>query len=72
MQVRELPRGGQSCIYGNVVDVPTDVNSTVSVLRSPIKADLHDTNFWHGLLEFWPADFRLHDNYCFRYRAINL
>ncbi len=32
MQVRELPRGGQLSIHGNVINVPADVNSTVSVL----------------------------------------
>ncbi len=36
MQVRELPRGGQLSIHGNVVNVPADVNSTVSVLSRPI------------------------------------
>ena len=36
MQVRELPRGGQLSIHGNVVNVPADVNSTVSVLPRPI------------------------------------
>ena len=36
MQVRQLPRGGQLSIHGNVVNVPADVNSTVSVLPTPI------------------------------------
>ena len=36
MQVRELPSGGQLSIQGNVVNVPADVNSTVSVLPRPI------------------------------------
>ncbi len=36
MQVHKLPRGGQLSIYGNVVNVPADVNSTVSVLPRPI------------------------------------
>ena len=36
MQVRELPSGGQLSIHGNVVSVPADVNSTVSVLPRPI------------------------------------
>ena len=36
MQVRELPRGGQLSIHGNVVNVPADVNSTVSILPQPI------------------------------------
>ncbi len=36
MQVRELPRGGQLSIHGNVVNVPADVSSTVSVLPRPI------------------------------------
>ncbi len=36
MQVRELPRGGQLSIHGNVVNVPADVNSTVSVLPRPV------------------------------------
>ena len=29
MQIHELPRGGQF-IHGNIVNVPADVNSTVS------------------------------------------
>ncbi|CAB3987819.1 ATP-dependent DNA helicase PIF1 [Paramuricea clavata] len=36
MQLRELPSGGQLSIQGNVVNVPADVNSTVSVLPRPI------------------------------------
>ena len=32
MQVRELPSGGQLSIHGSVVNVPADVNSTVTVL----------------------------------------
>ena len=31
MQIRELPRGGQLHIHGNVVNVPADANSTVNV-----------------------------------------
>ena len=37
MQLRELPRGGQISIHGNVVNIPTNVNTTVSVL--PRKQD---------------------------------
>ena len=36
MLVRELPRGGQLYIHGNVVNVPADVNSTVSTLPRSI------------------------------------
>ena len=36
MQIRELPRGGQLSIHGNVVNVPADVNSTVSTLPGSI------------------------------------
>ena len=36
MQIRELPRGGQLSIHGNVVNVPSDVNSTVQTLPGPI------------------------------------
>ena len=36
MQIRELPRGGQLSIHGNVVNVPSDVNSTVQCLPRPI------------------------------------
>ena len=36
MRVRELPSGGQLSIHGNVVNIPADVNSTVSVLPRPI------------------------------------
>lgn len=32
MQIRELPRGGQLGINGNVVNVPADVNKTVRVI----------------------------------------
>ena len=35
MQIRELPRG-QLLIHGNVVNVPSDVNSTVHTLSRPI------------------------------------
>ena len=36
MQVRELPSGGQLSIHGSVVNVPADVNSTVTVLPRPV------------------------------------
>ena len=37
MQIRELPlRGGQLSIQGNIVNVPSDVNSTVHSLPRPI------------------------------------
>ena len=36
MQIRELPRGGQLSIHGNVVNVPADVSSTVTTLPRPI------------------------------------
>ena len=36
IRVRELPRGGQLSIHGNVVNVPADVNSTVSTLPRSI------------------------------------
>lgn len=32
MQLRELPRGGQLSVRGNVVNVPSDVNTTVNML----------------------------------------
>ena len=32
MQIHELPRGGQLTIHGNIVNVPSDVNSTVHYL----------------------------------------
>lgn len=32
MQIRELPRGGQMGLKGNVVNVPADVNKTVKVI----------------------------------------
>jgi len=35
MQIRELPRGGQLSIHGNIVNVPSDVNSTVHCLPRP-------------------------------------
>jgi len=35
MQIRELSRGGQLSIHGNIVNVPRDVNSTVHCLPRP-------------------------------------
>jgi len=35
MQIRELSRGGQLSIHGNIVNVPSDVNSTVHYLPRP-------------------------------------
>jgi len=35
MQIRELSRGGQLSIQGNIVNVPSDVNSTVHCLPRP-------------------------------------
>ena len=32
MQIRELPRGGQYCIKGNVVNVPVDIQPTINTL----------------------------------------
>lgn len=32
MQLREMPRGGQLNIKGNIVNVPADVNSTIKTL----------------------------------------
>ena len=36
MQIGELPRGGQLSIHGNIVNVPSDVNSTAHCLPRPI------------------------------------
>ena len=36
MQVRELPSGGQLSIHGSVVNLPADVNSTVTILPRPV------------------------------------
>ena len=36
MQIHELPRGGQLSIHGNIVNVPSDVNSTVHSLPRPL------------------------------------
>ena len=44
MQVRELPSGGQLSIHGNVVNVPADVNTTVSVLPRPINESQNNSN----------------------------
>lgn len=37
MQLHELPRGGQTSLTGNIVNIPTNVNNTVSIL--PRKVD---------------------------------
>lgn len=36
MQIRELPRGGQLSTHGNIVDVPSGINSTIQCLPRPI------------------------------------
>ena len=38
MQIRELPRGGQLGIKGNVVNVPADVSNTVNILPRNLDA----------------------------------
>ena len=40
MQIRELPRGGQYSLKGNVINVPVDIQPTISCLRRPM-----DENF---------------------------
>ena len=40
MQIRELPRGGQYSLKGNVINVPVDIQHTVSCLPRPM-----DENF---------------------------
>lgn len=41
MQIKELPRGGQLAMHGNVVNVPADVNKTVKLL--PRNMDASET-----------------------------
>ena len=41
MQIKELPRGGQLAVHGNVVNVPADVNKTVKLL--PRNMDASET-----------------------------
>ena len=36
MQIRELPRGGQYSLKGNVINVPVDIQPTVSCLPRPM------------------------------------
>ena len=40
MQIRELPRGGQYCLKGNVINVPVDIQPTINCLPRPM-----DENF---------------------------
>ena len=40
MQIRELPRGGQYSLKGNVINVPVDIQPTVNCLPRPM-----DENF---------------------------
>ena len=40
MQIRELPRGGQYSLKGNVINVPVDIQPTINCLPRPM-----DDNF---------------------------
>ena len=40
MQIRELPRGGQYFLRGNVINMPVDVQTTINCLLRPM-----DENF---------------------------
>ena len=40
MQIRELPRGGQYSLKGNVINVPVDIQATINCLPRPM-----DDNF---------------------------
>ena len=58
MQIRELPRGGQFSLKGNVVNVPVDIQPTVSCLPRPM-----DENFTIAVqlkkkLSFKKVDFK--------------
>ena len=37
MQIRELHRGGQYSLKGNVINVPVDIQPTVSCLPRPME-----------------------------------
>ena len=41
MQIRELPRGGQYYLKGNVINVPVDIQPTINSLPRPM-----DENFF--------------------------
>ena len=41
MQIRELPRGGQYSLKGNVINVPVDIQPTINCLPRPM-----DENFY--------------------------
>ena len=41
MQIRELPRGGQYSLKGNVINVPVDIQPTVSCLPRPMDKKFH-------------------------------
>ena len=36
MQIRELPRGGQYSLKGNVINVPVDIQPTINCFPRPI------------------------------------
>ena len=36
MQIRELPRGGQYSLKGNVINVPVDIQPTINCLPRPM------------------------------------
>ena len=36
MQIRELPRGGQYSLKGNVINIPVDIQPTINSLPSPM------------------------------------
>jgi len=56
----QAPRGGQLKIYGNIVNVPADVNSTISVLpRLPLESGTISLNLkrrfqYKGILNVRP------------------
>ena len=40
MQIRELPRGGQLSVKGNIVNVPVDIQPTINVLPRQIDVNV--------------------------------
>ena len=58
MQIRELPRGGQYSLKGNVINVPVDIQPTINCLPRPMDETFTVANQLKKKLSYKKVDFK--------------
>ena len=58
MQIRELPRGGQYSLKGNIINMPVDIQPIVSCLPRPMDENFAITVQFKKKLSYKKVDFK--------------